>query len=336
MEKKVSVIIPVYNTQHDLIRCIDSLRNQTLQEWEAICVDDGSTDDSGKILDEISRKDARFKIIHQRNRGVACARNTALEHVSAPYVTMLDSDDYLCSDALEKMLISIKDRAVEIVIAAMGSKKKDGKMSHSLPALPAGLIDFKIEYFFVAFHPGPCAKLYKADIIKNHDIRFPEGIKMGEDAVFVAQYCSYIRRAYVLHDPLYIYDVSSQTSISNKFNSGMLPYEVYCQTLGLSALIYRLISERADSLYGIKVWQKHLLKVHLIEHNWVINFTMHSSHIKRRLRKVSRDYYSQIAKNVSCGVRFCLSLESYYSLYRGKVMRFAGKVKRMIFSKKSI
>ncbi|MBQ4594369.1 MAG: glycosyltransferase family 2 protein [Akkermansia sp.] len=336
MEKKVSVIIPVYNTQHDLIRCIDSLRNQTLQEWEAICVDDGSTDDSGKILDEIARTDPRFKIIHQKNSGVACARNTALEHVAAPYVTMLDSDDYLQHDALERMLLFFRDQAVEIVIAAQGAKKKDGKISHSLPFLPPGLLDFKIEYFFVSFHPAPWAKLYKMDIIKKHNIRFPEGIKMGEDAVFVAQYCSYVRRAYVLHDPLYVYDLSSQTSVSQKFNSGMLSYEVYSQTLGLAALIYRLISERGDSLYGIKAWQQHLLKIHLIEHNWVINFTRHSSLIKRRLRKVSRDYYSQIAKNVACGVRLCLSLESCYSLFKGKLMRFAGKVKRMIFPKKSI
>lgn len=336
MAPLVSIVIPVYNTQHVLHRCIESLQNQTFKEWEAICVDDGSTDDSGKILDEIANKDCRFKVIHQANSGVACARNTALEHVAAPYVTMLDSDDYLRIDALEKILISIKDRAVEIVIAAMGSKRKDGKISHSLPFLPSGLLDFKIEYFFVSFHPGPFAKLYKMDIIREHNIRFPEGIKMGEDAVFVAQYCSYVRRAYVLHDPLYVYDLSSQTSVSQKFNSGMLSYDVYSQTLGLAALIYRLISERGDSLYGIKAWQKHLLKVHLIEHNWVINFTQHSFLIKRRLRKVSRNYYSQIAKNVACGVRFCLSLESYYSLFRGKFMRFAGKVKRMIFSKKSI
>lgn len=332
MMPQVSIVIPVYNTQRVLHRCIESLQKQTFTDWEAICVDDGSTDDSGNILDEVSKKDTRFKIIHQKNSGVACARNTALEHVSSPYVTMLDSDDYLSSDALEKMLISIRNNAVDIVVTAMEAIKKGGKTTHSLPALPAGLLDFKIECFFVSFHPGPWAKLYKMDIIKNHGIHFPEGIKIGEDAVFVAQYCSYVRRAYVLHELLYVYDLSSQTSVSQKFNSGMLPYEVYCQTLGLATFIYHLISERKDSLHDLKCWQKHLLKIHHIEHNWVINFTMHSVEVKRKLRLVSKDCYSQLAKNVACGVRFRLILESYYSLFKGKFMRFAGKIKKMIFS----
>ena len=83
----VSIVIPVFNVEHHLRQCLDSVLRQTLKEWECICVDDGSPDGSGAILDEYGGRDARFKIIHQRNQGVSAARNLGIELASAPYLT---------------------------------------------------------------------------------------------------------------------------------------------------------------------------------------------------------------------------------------------------------
>lgn len=333
MATLVSVVLPVYNNQQDLIRCIESLRSQTLKEWEAVCVDDGSIDDSGKILDDIANIDSRFHIIHQKNGGVACARNIALSHVSAPYVTMLDADDYLQRDALERMLLFFRDQAVDMVITSMATIRKDGGVINSTLPLPAGILRFKVDYFFTLLPSVPWAKLYKTDIIKNHAIRFPEEMKMGEDAVFVAQYCCYVKNIYVLHEPLYVYDAASQTSVSQRFCMGVLSSEIYSRTLGLAALIYRLISQRRDSLHDLEQWKKHLLKIHLIEHNWIINYTSHSNEVKKQLKIVSQKHYSFLAEGVPHKVLFSLKFKAYCSLIKGKLRRFAGKIKRLFLFK---
>ena len=105
----VSIVIPVFNVEHHLRQCLDSVLRQTLKEWECICVDDGSPDGSGAILDEYGGMDARFKIIHQRNQGVSAARNLGIELASAPYLTFIDSDDWVEDNALESLLSAMEE-----------------------------------------------------------------------------------------------------------------------------------------------------------------------------------------------------------------------------------
>ena len=103
MHDTFSIIIPVYNVAPYLRECLDSLLAQTFTDWEAICVDDGSTDESGEILDEYSRRDARIRVIHKRNEGVSVARNRALEIASGEWLTFMDADDMYCKDALQRI-----------------------------------------------------------------------------------------------------------------------------------------------------------------------------------------------------------------------------------------
>ncbi len=109
----VSIVIPVFNVERHLRQCLDSVLRQTLKEWECICIDDGSPDGSGAILDEYGNKDARFKIIHQRNRGVSAARNLGIKLASAPYLTFIDSDDWVEDDALESLLSAMKESCAD-------------------------------------------------------------------------------------------------------------------------------------------------------------------------------------------------------------------------------
>ena len=95
MRKKISIIIPVYNTETYIERCITSVLGQTYQNIEVICVDDGSTDKSGIILDRLAQTDERLFVIHKKNEGVTEARNLALNYVSGEYIGFVDSDDYL-------------------------------------------------------------------------------------------------------------------------------------------------------------------------------------------------------------------------------------------------
>lgn len=108
---KFSIIIPVYNAAKYLRPCLDSVLAQTVQDWECICVDDGSVDDSGAILDEFAAKDRRFKVIHKHNEGVAVARNVGLEAAKGEWITWLDADDEYATWRLEEVarIIELED-----------------------------------------------------------------------------------------------------------------------------------------------------------------------------------------------------------------------------------
>ena len=111
----ISIIIPVYNVEKYLSECLDSVIAQTYQNWEAICVNDGSPDNCGAILDQYASTDPRIKVIHQENRGVSDTRNVGLKQAIGEYITFLDSDDMLYPQFLEYMLNTIQKDNSDIV-----------------------------------------------------------------------------------------------------------------------------------------------------------------------------------------------------------------------------
>ena len=112
----VSIIIPVHNVAPYLETCLDSLLSQTFQDWEAVCIDDGSSDESPAMLDRYAARDARFKVVHQKNGGVSNARNTGLKLARGTYIQMLDPDDWAEPDMTERLL-----RMIESTHADTGS-----------------------------------------------------------------------------------------------------------------------------------------------------------------------------------------------------------------------
>ena len=100
----VSIIVPIYNTDNYLSRCLDSISSQTYIRWEAILVDDGSTDDCGRICDDYASQDERFKVIHQANQGISAAWLAGFRASAGDYITIIDSDDYVSGAYLEKLL----------------------------------------------------------------------------------------------------------------------------------------------------------------------------------------------------------------------------------------
>ena len=111
MNKKISIIIPVYNTEKYIERCIKSVLKQTYENIEIICVDDGSTDKSGIILDRLGNQDNRLIVIHKTNEGVTEARNAALEHASGEYIGFVDSDDYIDENMYEALVTALESSA---------------------------------------------------------------------------------------------------------------------------------------------------------------------------------------------------------------------------------
>ena len=130
--KTVSVIIPVYNVARYLPECLDSVLNQTYEHLEILAVDDGSTDESGRILDEYAQKDIRIRVFHQKNGGAASARNLALRHAEGEYLAFADSDDAVPPDAYARMVSVLEEYAADAVQGSHREWTPDGKTERIL------------------------------------------------------------------------------------------------------------------------------------------------------------------------------------------------------------
>ena len=219
---KISVVVPIYNTEKYLKNCLDSILNQTYKNLEIILVDDGSTDNSGKIADNYAKKDKRIKVIHQKNQGQSTARNNGLKKSTGDFVSFIDSDDAIAKDFYQKHLaVFDKNTAVSVCGAhykrlklessenvyidpLRARKKHESKKAYILYLLA---IDGRM-YWSVN-------KLFHTNIAKK--CQFDKSLNFGEDTKFVLDY---LKKAsgeitFVLK-PLYIYNFGTETSTINK------------------------------------------------------------------------------------------------------------------------
>ena len=328
-EAQISIIVPVYNCEGDVMRCLESLMAQTYKHWEAICVDDGSTDASPALLDELAARDSRFRVIHQANGGVSRARNVGLDCVRTPYITMLDADDVLEQDALEKMYTCMQENPCDMVLIGIKRVLKDKVILSGCGRLSAGKLLAHPSQFFLDVPPGPVAKLYRNDIIRQHQIRFPSGMKIGEDFMFNARYWCYTRTIHVLNECLYLY-MESETSVVDKFMSGRLPYETYEQTVRLPHSVYKMTTSFKDGVHQPHDWVCVMLAAQLVEQSWVIGDCLLAESDKKKLRSIARKCYADMAAHVPFTKRFCIKRDFYIRWIRGRVMRLLGKVKRAL------
>lgn len=192
---KVSIIVPIYNVEKYLDRCMESLLNQTLEDIEIIMVDDGSPDNCPKMCDEYAKKDKRVKVIHKKNGGLGYARNSGLDIATGEYVAFVDSDDYTDLDAYRSLYDKAKESDADIVYAGFYNQHPD--MSESVFfILDNTWVDHEIISFLsdMIFDEKPREKtvcmsmwnaVYKRDIIEKYHVRFQsEREIMSEDIVF--------------------------------------------------------------------------------------------------------------------------------------------------------
>ena len=226
----VSIIIPVYNTEEYLPRCLDSLIGQTFLDWEAICVDDGSRDGSGAILDEYHSKDHRIKVIHTANGGVSAARNTAMGLAEGKWLMMVDSDDFLHPQAIELCIHFAERDGSDLVAFTYDRRYRTALTLRHFLHIPEGrktgfrkydksciealavddIFDWATEYAhphdiprrWAIKHCQPWRCMYKAFKIK--DISFENGI-MYEDFLWWSKVMTALGRVTILNLPLYFY-----------------------------------------------------------------------------------------------------------------------------------
>ena len=182
---KISVIVPVYNVENYISKCLDSILAQTHSDLEVICVNDGSTDNSGKILDEYATRDSRVKVFHQENGGVSSARNLALENVSGEYIGFVDSDDYVAPDMYSSLLSALEDQDADIAECSIAYAYENGAIKNSF-VRDYHFTDKKrilAAFFLKEMGIINCTKLFRRDICA--DIRFNKEYKIGEDSLFL-------------------------------------------------------------------------------------------------------------------------------------------------------
>lgn len=203
---KVSIIVPVYNVEKYLRKCLDSLINQTLKEIEIICVNDGSKDNSPKILEEYAKKDNRIIVINQENAGLSVARNSGIDIAKGEYIGFVDSDDWVDLDFFEKLYYSATsndtDIAVGGIIRVTGIKKK--KFLNFEKETITDNTNLKFELCDVPEKSYVWNKIYKTEKLKGIGLEFEKGI-FYEDCIFTPQALFYLGKIVTVPNIYYYY-----------------------------------------------------------------------------------------------------------------------------------
>lgn len=220
MEPKVSIIVPVYNAEKSLARCVDSILNQEFRDFELILMDDGSKDRSGEICDGYARADARVVVVHKENTGVSDTRNQAIARARGTFLQFVDSDDWLTADATKLMVRAAEETGCDMVIAdfyrvvgEMVSRKGDIDADQVIgrEAFVGFMMENPADYYYGVLWN----KLYRRSLVEAHGIRMDAKLSWCEDFLFNLEYVRYATTFYALRTPVYYY-VKTKGSLVNQ------------------------------------------------------------------------------------------------------------------------
>ncbi|MBQ8828028.1 MAG: glycosyltransferase [Clostridia bacterium] len=217
----ISILVPVYNVEKYLRQCIDSIIAQIYKNIEIILVDDGSTDSSGTICDEYSKKDSRIKVIHQKNQGLAAVRNVGISAARGEYIGFVDSDDFIAPDMYSDMLDLIQKYEADLAVCSIEYTDAGGISSKAQRNFPFsdGCVD-KIKYMdaLCGTHCGMLApawnKLYKRYLFNG--INYPNG-KLHEDEAVIHHICHACNKIVCTQKKYYFYRQRSESIMNNPF-----------------------------------------------------------------------------------------------------------------------
>ncbi|MFV0255156.1 MAG: glycosyltransferase family 2 protein [Erysipelotrichaceae bacterium] len=251
---KISVIVPVYNAQKYIARCVSSLLAQSYRSFEIIFVNDGSSDNSEELLKSYHSDDISITIINQENGGQASARNQGIKQAKGEFLCFVDIDDYVHSDLLLKLITQLEKENADLVWCD-AFIVKDNKVIGTLDTNITHHNDCKKDY--ILHNASPWRKLIRASIIKDHDLLFPN-IRFYEDLAVVPAYSSYSNKISYLDEPLYYYDLHEGSTMHQSKNDQRL----LCIFDALSHLIQCFQKMKIDKTYQMEleyIYIDHLL-----------------------------------------------------------------------------
>ena len=240
MAPTVSIIVPVYNAEKTIGRCVDSILGQQYTDFELLLVDDGSRDGSGAICDSYALADSRVQVIHKENTGVSDTRNIGISRARGVYLQFLDSDDWITPDATKLLVETARDHDCDLVISdfyrVVGervSRKGDIDEDRVLTReeYAAHMMEQPADFYYGVLWN----KLYRRDIVESHRLRMDPELSWCEDFMFNLEYIRHAQRFYALQVPIYYYvktkgSLASQSlSISKTIRMKLMLFEYYNQ-----------------------------------------------------------------------------------------------------------
>lgn len=329
---KVSVIIPVYNAERYLPYCIESLLSQTLDSCEFIFINDGSDDNSRKIIEEYAERDSRILLTTQSNQGVSAARNKGLDISSGEYIGFVDADDYVEKEMFKTLYNSAKDNNCDAVICNFKSEMEGKKFitNYLFPKNQVLNKDFinqeLLPYFIKADNLNSVVnKLYKAELIKMKGLEFPEKVALGEDGLFNMRFFSMaVSTIYIEYAGYHYREVagSATRNISSKdyFKRSLEVYhfplpEIYTLKIG---------NVRIRQLKSIKLVNSVMSYIHVyLKPVKDMSFNKRYKYVKNMIsnkdvREALIIYYRELYQSLGRYERFILSMikwKSFMGIY---------------------
>ena len=339
MKVNISVIIPVYNAGRTLIRAVDSILMQEYESMEVVLVDDGSTDDSAVLCDELASQEPRVRVIHKENGGVSSARNAGLEVAEGEYVMFLDADDVIRPDSLSMMYGKGWDMVLggfaklenlSIVESYVPDAMNEYRAVEEINAFLDSVIAKNHSYLL----NSACFKLFRLSLIKENDLRFDEVLRYGEDKMFVFSFLCHTRRVRTVPEIVYDYILQPGSLSSDLVSDSHLS-----QIFGLMERYLPLL-EALKQRYpvSVRLWDMVLGGFAKLENLSIVeSYVPDAMNEYRAVEEINAFLDSVIAKNHSyllnsaCFKLFRLSLIKENDLRFDEVLRY-GEDKMFVFS----
>lgn len=256
IEDLVSVIIPIYNVEKYVRRCIDSILMQTYYNIELLLIDDGSTDASLAICNEYADKDNRIKVFHQENSGVSVARNVGLDNATGKHVIFVDADDWVSPDSIHEMIVEKEKMSAQLLICEY-EKCKDFFVIKERSKEITIRLDKNTAYRKIinpyGFYGSVWAKVFSLDLIREKNIRFDSNLTIGEDLWFVFQYMEYIESFCYNAKKVYYYYENQESALRRKrgadFEKRLDILKVYRKILSMPNIEKEPYYKRVVSIY---------------------------------------------------------------------------------------
>lgn len=325
----ISVVVPVYRVEEYLAQCLESICRQTHSSLEIIVVDDGSPDNSGKIADEFSKRDARIKVIHTENKGVSAARNLGIDNSDGEYIAFVDSDDRLASDFLEYMLRVVKETGAYFAMSKNCYKspnepqvEKDEIETYSPERAASELLYPYIEI-------GCWNKLFRRDFLEKNNIRFPVDFHMGEGLNFIVNAAQLSNCVGVGSKKVYHYRKDNINSATTKVS-----VEKFINALAAIDNIRRNSILNSPEFTAALGFHKYLTTF------WALNTIIrtgarksYSIEYKQWTRCIKRDAFSMMKARVAPSMKFKILLYSISPTYILSARYVLGILKRRMLAK---
>jgi len=315
--EKITVVVPIYNAEHFLEKCLKSIVEQTYQNLEIILVNDGSTDKSLEICEKFKENDNRIIVINKENGGVSSARNKGIDSASGKYIIFIDADDYIEKEMFETLAYDLFTNKVDLSMCGFRTVDINGNILSVSNPMDEKYFDvktFRRNLFSDKYYRNLIwNKLFKLEIIKEHNIRFNEDIHINENVLFMLEFSKYAFRYSYGNEILYNFLDNQNGQMHAKFN---------LKKVSVLSSYVRLLNYDLDRDILNKIKYKYLFEGYAYTY-LMKKINLDNTDLKNNLIKFKEKYYQDIKseKTISKSEKFSLWFMIHFNSLYCKIRR---------------